>query len=128
MVAGGSGITPFYQLLLEFQREFELGGSDAIPQINLISFNKSEKDILLKNELETLHMKGIIKNLEFCVDSTENTTWKGLTGYIDSEKLKKIAWDNSIPNHMVFYCGNDSMIRGILKSLYELKLDNYFKY
>ncbi len=67
MVAGGSGITPIYQV-------FRYAHQDGI-ECNIIYCNKTEDDILLRNELENL------KEIRYCL-SQSNEKWKGFRGHI----------------------------------------------
>nr|AZL94190.1 NADH-dependent fumarate reductase [Cardiosporidium cionae]AZL94194.1 NADH-dependent fumarate reductase [Cardiosporidium cionae] len=85
LVAGGTGIAPFYQLIQEvvkFQDPLE---------ISLVYANKSEKDILLKDELEELqrrHPENI--KIHYIVDKADHPeTWDYDTGYLTKDILEK---------------------------------------
>lgn len=85
MVAGGSGITPIYQII-----QAVVQNQDKV-QLHLLFGNKSEKDILIREELEQLH-EDYPDNfkLTYIIDKADNPdTWKGETGYITEEILTK---------------------------------------
>ena len=67
MIAGGSGITPIYQV-------FRYASQDGI-ECDVIYCNKTEDDILLRNELDQL------EKLRYCL-SQPNDQWTGLQGHI----------------------------------------------
>ena len=84
-VAGGSGITPFFQLIQEVVKF-----KDSL-KISLIYGNRSEKDILMKEELENLQ-KEYPENIKihYIIDKPDNPSeWKYDTGYITKEILDK---------------------------------------
>jgi NAD(P)H-flavin reductase len=66
MIAGGTGITPFYQIIQHVLKS----ESPEVPTLNLIFANRTQGDILLKTELEALAAEGKI-NLTLTVDKTE---------------------------------------------------------
>ncbi|CAI2373833.1 unnamed protein product [Moneuplotes crassus] len=85
MIAGGSGITPIYQII-----QSVVHNKDKI-KCHLLFGNKSEKDILIREELEQLQ-EDYPENfkLTYIIDKADNPdTWKGETGYITQEILEK---------------------------------------
>jgi nitrate reductase (NAD(P)H) len=75
MIAGGSGITPMYSILRCAQR-------DGI-ECNVIYFNKTEDDILLRKELTVMHL----------VDhwlSQPSDQWNGLRGHVSAKHLEPV--------------------------------------
>ena len=96
-------------------------------ELSLLYGNKSENEILLREELERWDQNGDVK-VNFTVDQPSET-WTGFKGYLTSEMIRK-----SIPppseDHLVINCGpkamNDLSCR-ILKSLGH-KEDNIFNY
>jgi NAD(P)H-flavin reductase len=130
MIAGGSGITPFYQLCLDFEREMKTEGSgeSSIPHLTLLYFNKTEQDILLKEELSRLKKEGVLKELAFFVDKNESSNKEIGTGPINQEiisnHLPKV-FDNK---HKVFYCGNNDMNSVVMDLLNTNGFKNFFKY
>lgn len=75
MIAGGSGITPIYQLL----RYVHEDGIDC----DVIYCNKTEDDILLRNELENL------QNIRHCLSRSDGN-WNGYRGYISKDLLGQV--------------------------------------
>lgn len=128
LIAGGSGITPFYQLLMEFEREASEKGKEEVPEVSLLFFNKTEDDILLKRELEDLKAKGVITNLKFYVDSTRNQDWEGGVGFASEDVIRTEFPDLKKDGHYLFYCGNPAMGESINNALERMKVDNFFKY
>jgi len=72
MIAGGSGITPIYQI-------FRYAYIDGI-ECDVIYCNKTEEDILLANELNHL------KQIHHCL-SNPNERWKGFRGHISQSLI-----------------------------------------
>jgi NAD(P)H-flavin reductase len=126
-IAGGSGITPLYQILLEFKEESKKN-FEIFPAVDVLYYNKTENDILLKKELEALRDERVINNLIFSVDSTENPDWDGYTGILKESHLEKICQNRNIKNTMVFYCGNENMNKHIVEVLDSVGLYKSFKY
>mmetsp|Transcript_2163 Transcript_2163/g.2480 ORF Transcript_2163/g.2480 Transcript_2163/m.2480 type:complete len:163 (+) Transcript_2163:586-1074(+) len=112
MVSGGTGITPFYQIIQQVVKY-----RDSI-KISLVYGNKSEKDILLKDELDSLQ-KQYPENISitYIIDKAENPQkWKGETGYITKEIL-----DSYLPapsdDTIIFTCGPKPMNNLVRKFL-----------
>ena len=124
-IAGGVGITPFYQLLIHMNDNNEKFDNDM--KIKLLFANKSSKDIILRKELNLLKEKKIIDDLKFCLDKVDEPNWKGFEGYIQKPMLEEFLWDNT-PDHYVIMCGPPMMCTGIINALDELKYENYYKY
>jgi cytochrome-b5 reductase len=82
MIAGGSGITPIYNVAAEIFRDKE----DHV-EIIIISCHKTEKDILLRKELEV--MKDRMK-IYYMIDN-HFEGWAGLVGHVCREVLEKIT-------------------------------------
>jgi nitrate reductase (NAD(P)H) len=70
MIAGGSGITPIYQI---FRYAFE----DGI-ECEMVYCNKTEDDILLRTELENF------RGVRHCL-SRSNENWNGCRGYVSKD-------------------------------------------
>lgn len=128
VIAGGSGITPFYQLLLAFQFEREKDPNLVPPQVRVVYFNKSEEDILLHQELLQLKELGIIDQLCLGVEHSLNPKWKGEVGLLTLQILRQNAWKIYDQDHMVFFCGNPAMNQHVLTCLDQAKMSYFFKY
>mmetsp|Transcript_5984 Transcript_5984/g.5145 ORF Transcript_5984/g.5145 Transcript_5984/m.5145 type:complete len:364 (-) Transcript_5984:25-1116(-) len=112
MVAGGSGITPMYQII-----QAAVHNQDKI-MLSLLFGNKTEKDILIREELEQL--KEDYPNnfdLTYIIDQSEHPeTWKGETGYITEEILKKYM-PNAGDDVLILTCGPPIMCDLVTKFL-----------
>jgi predicted ferric reductase len=95
LIAGGVGITPLRALAEELSQKEE--------DIILLYGNKTTKDIVFKEELEH------IPNLTIHhIMSSPDSEWKGLTGYIDKEKIQRLVPD--IKDRDIFLCGPPVMM------------------
>jgi cytochrome-b5 reductase len=85
MTAGGTGITPIFQLI----QSVCLNGDDV--ELTLLFGNQTEDDILIKKELDELAQKYPNKfKLYYIVDRVlRSDTWKGDSGYISKELIQK---------------------------------------
>ncbi|MDX1427005.1 MAG: FAD-binding oxidoreductase [Salegentibacter mishustinae] len=77
IIAGGAGITPYIAMLRELKKKNKLDG------IKLFYSNKSDKDIILKEELDTM----LGKNATYVITDQKDTNFTN--AYIDEDFLKK---------------------------------------
>lgn len=104
MVAGGSGITPMLQLIRAIMKD----PADHT-QVSILYANQSEKDILLREELdEAVQLSGGQIKVWYTVD-TSNEGWKYSTGYINADMIKDHMHPPSAET-MVLMCGPPPMI------------------
>ncbi|KRX27347.1 Importin-7 [Trichinella nelsoni] len=126
MLAGGSGITPMYQLI-----KASLADSYDKLEMHLIYANKSEQDILLFEELLNLEMKHPTRfRVWFTIDARKGKVWTYSIGFINSEIIKEIFPQPSA-DLLVLMCGPDAMIETACQpNLDKLGYarDNRFKY
>jgi len=80
MIAGGTGITPMYQIIQEI-----LKNPKDTTKIFLIFGNVSIDDVLLQNELETLQKKHSNFTVYFTLDKAP-PTWTQGVGYVTKKK------------------------------------------
>ncbi|KAG5191118.1 hypothetical protein JKP88DRAFT_11044 [Tribonema minus] len=106
MIAGGTGITPMYQCILEL-----LDASDDATNITLLFGNRTPSDILLKAELDALAATHPRFKLVYIVDKPDSS-WKGLSGYITANEIQKYMPPPSADN-MVFVCGPPPLMKSI---------------
>lgn len=101
LIAGGTGITPMYQLLQAI---------DANPQdktkATLLFANVSEDDILLKEAFADFQKRKPDQfKIEYVIEKPSKS-WKGLSGYIGHDALAK---NLPMPGHgdkiKIFVCG-----------------------
>ncbi|KAI8342380.1 hypothetical protein BC941DRAFT_344579 [Chlamydoabsidia padenii] len=114
MIAGGTGISPMYQLI---KRILEDDQDTQSKHIWLIYANKAEQDILLKQELDTLaeEYKGRFKVMYVLEQPLDD--WKGAKGRVTASMVESMLIKTSKKdNHhrrMVFVCGPDGMLQSV---------------
>jgi cytochrome-b5 reductase len=111
MVAGGTGITPMYQLIraiCEDERD--------MTEISLIYANRTEADILLRGELEAFARK-YPKNFKlwYMLDSAPEI-WAYGTGFVNREVLSQQLPAPS-EDTKVLLCGPPGMVKATKKTL-----------
>jgi ferredoxin-NADP reductase len=113
LLGGGIGITPF-RSICKYCTDMRITS-----KITLLYGNRSENDIVFKKELEEMEKKN--KNLKVVFVLNEaSSTWKGATGVIDAEIVKK-----TVPDYKktVFYvCGPPPMVQAMEKLIKNLEL------
>mgnify|MGYP006110151977 CR=1 FL=1 len=108
MVCTGTGITPMYQALLPL-----LETSGDTTEIRLIFGNKSLSDIMLGKHLSQMEaMSGgrftiyhVLGRSASDNSSSRDHGWKGETGWIDADKIKRFAFPPSCRDSIVWLCG-----------------------
>jgi len=112
MLAGGVGITPLMAMLRSLVDRQWPG------QIYLIFSCKTERDIIFREELETLAQRCSNFHLTVTLTRAEGSDWSGARGRIDAQLLKQ-----TIPNltDIPFYlCGPGGMLNATRDLLGEL--------
>ncbi|XP_055372602.1 cytochrome b5 reductase 4 [Condylostylus longicornis] len=98
LLAAGSGITPILGLL-----EHLLGrNNNRLEHIELFIFNKTQKDIWCKEQLETIASQDERINIRYILSDSDNN-WNGEKGRI-SEDLIAILNDNTKNSFVTFCC------------------------
>merc|ERR1712100_886502 len=105
LIAGGTGITPCYQIIKQITKDRK-----DRTKVYLLYANKTEEDILLKKELDDLAAKHPrIFKLHYTLDDPPRG-WKQSQGFISHEMVKK-----HMPKYnkkaMVMMCGPPPMIK-----------------
>lgn len=108
-IAGGIGITPI-RSLIEERANAGLTGTAA-----LLYGNRTQGDTALLGELQTLAAR--IKMPIFNILS-EQKDYKGETGYVDGEKIKRLVPD--FAERDIFLCGPPPMMAGVKDALKQL--------
>lgn len=113
MIAGGTGITPMYQIIQEILKNPNDG-----TKIYLIFGNVSIDDILLQNELEELQKKYNNFTVYFTLDKAPSTWTQGV-GYVTKKMI-----DEHLPKPsddvVVLNCGPPLMVKSCVKTLEDL--------
>ncbi|KAF2205769.1 NADH-cytochrome b-5 reductase [Delitschia confertaspora ATCC 74209] len=110
MIAGGTGITPMYQLIRAICEDPE-----DTTEVSLLYANNTEADILLGEELEAF-AKGNPRFKFEHVLAHPSDEWKGLKGFVNQDMIKEYlhpATDDS----KVLLCGPPPMINAMKKNL-----------
>jgi hypothetical protein len=108
VIAGGAGITPYIAMLRELKKKNKLDG------IKLFYSNKSDKDIILKEELDTM----LGKNATYVITDQKDTNFTN--AYINEDFLKKHI-ENF--NEKFYVCGPPKMTEEIGDILEKLGAD-----
>lgn len=105
LVLGGSGITPGYSLIARAL----LSSSDQT-QIRVVDANKSEKDILLRDELDGFEKESGGRLKVMHVLSHPSDAWEGKKGHVNADVIKEALFE---PGEWtgVFLCGPPAMIQ-----------------
>ncbi|KAH8654945.1 cytochrome b5 reductase-like protein [Tricladium varicosporioides] len=117
MVAGGTGITPMYQLIRAICED----PTDKT-HVSLLYGNKSEPDILLRDQLDEFARK-YPENFEVhYVLSDPSERWLHSKGYITKSMVKE-RFPEPGENTKALLCGPPGMVEALKKSLVELGWD-----
>lgn len=104
-IAGGAGVTPFIAILRQLYKTGNIGNN------RLIFSNRTEKDIILKEELSTILGDRFINTL------TQQTTPQYDNRKIDAAYLKEKVSDF---NQYFYICGPDAMVEQLEVTLLQL--------
>ena len=148
LIGGGTGFTPFFQLLKGFQEEKEKSnnyenlkkvhhGKFSMEEyeefngieVSLLDLNKTEDDILLPNQLIDFQDRQVLSNLKFSVDKRTRETEFDIhfEGQLTQNMLESVLWEPA-DDHWVFYCGK-TKFRELTKTLLErMGYTNIFQY
>ncbi len=108
MVAGGVGVTPMLSML-----RYMVDRGDT-RKVTLVWSNKTEADILCREELEAIEAK--LTNLAIHHVLTRQEDFQGPTGRLDTPMLKDLLSECS-RDATVFVCGPPPMMDAVCKAL-----------
>jgi cytochrome-b5 reductase len=108
LIAGGTGITPMYQLCRAI-----FNNPNDKTKVTVVYGNVSDKDILLKSELEHLENTYPQRFRAFYVLDNPPKEWVGNSGYITKDLLKTVLPEPKNENIKVFVCGPPGMMKAI---------------
>lgn len=111
MVAGGSGITPMYQILMAI-----LKNPEDKTKISLVYGNVTEADILLKDELEALSAKHSQQVKVYHVLNNPPSGWTMGSGFI-TPAILTAQLPAPGPGSLVLQCGPPPMVDAMKKHL-----------
>ncbi|XP_017786683.1 PREDICTED: NADH-cytochrome b5 reductase 3 isoform X2 [Nicrophorus vespilloides] len=104
MIAGGTGITPMLQLIRHITKD-----PNDKTQLNLLFANQTEKDILVRKELETAAKEHPDQFKLWYTLDTPPEGWKYSSGFVNEEMIKDHLFPPS-PDTLVVLCGPPPMI------------------
>ncbi|KAI9138842.1 hypothetical protein BKA69DRAFT_1089583 [Paraphysoderma sedebokerense] len=112
MIAGGTGIAPFYQLI-----QYVLSSESKVDvKLSLIYANKSYDDILLKKELDDLSETypdrfKVYYTVEQSPENEKDWVKENGVGFVQKDMIQRVlpSSDND-DDAIVLVCGNDGMI------------------
>ncbi|KAJ4157043.1 hypothetical protein NW754_008685 [Fusarium falciforme] len=114
MLAGGTGITPMFQIIRAICED-----DRDLTEVSLIYANRSEEDILLRKELESFARRYPQSfKLYYLLDNAP-ADWKYGTGYVTQELMAE-RFPAPGPDSKVMLCGPPGMISAAKKSLVNL--------
>lgn len=114
MIAGGTGITPMYQLIRAICED----ESDKT-KISLLYANNTEADILLRQELDGF-VKAFPEKLSVqYVLSQPDETWTGLKGFVTADMIREFLPPAADSTKMLL-CGPPPMVAAMSKNLVSL--------
>lgn len=108
LIAGGTGITPMYQLCRAIFKN-----PDDKTKVTLVFGNVSEKDILLKREFEDLENTYPNRFRAFYVLDNPPKEWVGGKGFITKDLLKTVLPEPKSENIKVFVCGPPGLYKAL---------------
>lgn len=111
-IAGGVGVTPFISMLRDLRNR-----GDVRP-VTLLFGNRSEADILFRQELEKMpeHVKVVH------ILSSPGPDWAGAKGYVNAEAIAKHGGD-FLKVCEVFLCGPPPMMKAVIEDLKDLGVE-----
>jgi len=108
LIAGGTGITPMYQLC----RAIFKNPADKT-KVTLVFGNLTEEDILLKREFEDLEQEFPQRFRAFYMVDKPTEKWQQGTGHITKDLLKTVIPGPKEENVKVFICGPPGLYKAI---------------
>ncbi|KAL2891629.1 NADH-cytochrome b5 reductase 2 [Ceratocystis lukuohia] len=108
LIAGGTGITPMYQLLRGI-----FSNPEDKTKVTLIFGNVTEDDILLKAELDKLENTYPQRFRAFYLLDKPSSSWKGGKGFVTKELLKTTLPEPKQENIKVFVCGPPGLMNAV---------------
>lgn len=108
LIAGGTGITPMYQLVRQI-----FNNPNDNTKVSLIFGNKTEGDILLREEFQKIEKKYPDRFKAYYMLDTPPRGWSGGSGFITKELLSEVLPDPKQENIKVFVCGPPPLYKAV---------------
>lgn len=125
MIAGGTGIAPMLQIIRQVLTKSDTDKT----KIALLFANQTEKDILLRTELEEFAAKYPDQfKFWYTIDRSEEG-WKYSTGFISKDMIKEHLYEAN-DETLMLHCGPPPMVKFVYSLLDELGYpeEHRFKY
>jgi len=126
MIAGGTGLTPCYQVINAVLRD-----PQDKTQVRLLYANRSPEDILAKEQLDKLAAAHPDRfKLSYTVDKKPDAAWSGHVGFVNGSMIQECLFPASKSN-IVAMCGPPIMVeKACLPNLKTLghEVDNIFEF
>lgn len=107
-VAGGTGITPMYQLIRAIFKNPE-----DKTKVSLVFGNITEEDILLKEEFDKIEKENPDRFKAFYTLDNPSKEWAHGKGFITKDLLKEVIPDAKSENIKVFICGPPGLYKAV---------------
>eukprot|EP00906_Rhabdomonas_costata_P005508 RCo008238 len=120
MLAGGSGITPMYQIMSKIAKN----ASTDPTKVSLIYGNVTVEDIILRNEIEAMASQHPSQMSVYHVLNKPPEQWNQGTGFITADMIKERLPPPSQPKIIVLLCGPTPMISALTGHLTALGYTN----
>lgn len=118
MLAGGTGITPIYQVVQAILKDEE-----DLTEMYVVYANKTEDDILLREDLDVWAKKYERFKVWYVVQESKREGWEYSVGFITESMLKKHVPEASVDT-LALACGPPPMIQfGVKFNLEKLGYD-----
>lgn len=108
LVAGGTGITPMYQLARAI-----FNNPNDKTKVTLVFGNVTEEDILLRKQFDELENTYPQRFRAFYVLDKPSKEWRGQSGFISKDLLKTVLPEPKSENIKVFVCGPPGLMKAI---------------
>ncbi|CEJ88846.1 Putative NADH-cytochrome b5 reductase [[Torrubiella] hemipterigena] len=108
LIAGGTGITPMYQLCRSI-----FNNPNDKTKVTVVFGNVTEQDILLKKQLDELENTYPQRFRAFYVLDKAPQGWKGGSGFITKDLLKTVLPEPKEENIKLFVCGPPGLMKAI---------------
>lgn len=108
MIAGGTGITPMYQIIRKIFND-----PNDKTKVTLVFGNVTEEDILLKKEFELLENTYPRRFRAFYLLDNPPADWAQGTGFVSKELLKTVLPEPKTENMKIFVCGPPGMYKAV---------------
>ncbi|OJJ96577.1 cytochrome b5 reductase family protein [Aspergillus aculeatinus CBS 121060] len=114
MIAGGTGITPMYQIIKAIVRNRPRNGGNDNTQVDLIFANVNPDDILMKDELEQLAKEDDRFRIYYVLNNPPEG-WTGGVGFVTPDMIKE-RLPAPASDIKILLCGPPPMVSAMKKA------------